>query len=64
MSNQRAVTAFRKAGFIVVREGKHTIMSDGTRVLVIPRHNAINSFTMGGLVQDAGLSIERFRELL
>jgi hypothetical protein len=31
---------------------------------VIPRNNPVNAFTMGGIVTDAGLSIERFRELL
>jgi len=39
-------------------------MSDGTRILVIPRNNPINAFTMGGLVKDAGLTVEQFRELL
>jgi hypothetical protein len=39
-------------------------MSDGTRVLVVPRHNPINGFTMAGLVQHAGLTIDEFRTLL
>ena len=39
-------------------------MSDGTRILTIPRHNPVNSFTMGGIVRDAGLTIEEFRTLL
>ena len=39
-------------------------MSDGTRILTIPRHNPVNSFTMGGIVRDAGLTIEAFRTLL
>jgi hypothetical protein len=32
--------------------------------LTIPRHNPVNAITMGGIVRDAGLSIEHFRELL
>jgi hypothetical protein len=28
------------------------------------RHNPVNAFTMGGLVRDAGLTVEQFRELL
>jgi hypothetical protein len=39
-------------------------MSDGRRILTIPRHNPVNAYTMGGLVQDAGLSIEDFKKLL
>ena len=48
----------------LIREGKHTIMSAGGRILTIPRHNPINSFTMGGIARDAGLTPEQFRELL
>ena len=59
-----AVRAFEKAGFKVVRQGKHIVMSDGRRILTIPRHNPVNAYTMGGLVQDAGLSIEDFKKLL
>ena len=40
------------------------VMSNGIRILTIPRHNPINALTMGGIVRDAGLSIEEFRELL
>jgi hypothetical protein len=39
-------------------------MSDGTRLLTIPRHNPVNAFTMFAIVHDAGLSVEQFRELL
>jgi hypothetical protein len=39
-------------------------MTNGTRVLTIPRHNPINAITMGNIVRDAGLSIEEFRKLL
>ena len=59
-----ASRALEKAGFRVVRQGKHTVMSDGTRILTIPRHNPVNAFTMGGIVRDAGLTPEEFRRLL
>jgi predicted RNA binding protein YcfA (HicA-like mRNA interferase family) len=59
-----AVRAFEKAGFRVVRQGKHVVMSDGTRIVTIPRHNPVNAYTMGGLIVDAGLTIEEFRRLL
>ena len=56
--------ALEKAGFRVLREGKHIVMSDGRRILTIPRHNPVNAYTMGGIAQDAGLSLEEFRKLL
>jgi predicted RNA binding protein YcfA (HicA-like mRNA interferase family) len=64
ISHQRAVRALERAGFRVVREGKHIIMSDGRRILTIPRANPINAYTMGGIVTDAGLTVDRFNELL
>ena len=59
-----AVRALEKAGFRIIRQGKHIVMSDGTRQVTIPRHNPIKAFTMGGIVQDAGLTPEEFRKLL
>ena len=40
------------------------MMTDGRRILTIPRHNPVNVITMGGIVRDAGLTIEEFRKLL
>ena len=60
----QAVRALEKAGFRVVREGKHIVMSNGRHILTIPRANPINAYTMGGIVRDAGLSIEQFKALL
>jgi predicted RNA binding protein YcfA (HicA-like mRNA interferase family) len=59
-----AVRALEKAGFRVIRQGKHVVMSDGVRILTIPRHNPVNAFTMGGIVRDAGLTAEEFKKLL
>lgn len=59
-----AIRALEKAGFAVVRQGKHTVMSDGRRILTVPRHNPVNAFTLGGIVRDAGLTPEQFQALL
>ncbi len=59
-----AVRALGKAGFHIARQGKHIVMTDGVRVLTIPRHNPVNAYTMAGIVQDAGLTIEEFKKLL
>ncbi len=64
ISHAQAIRALRRAGFEIVREGKHTIMSDGGRILTIPRHNPINAYTMGGIAKDAGLTPDEFRQLL
>jgi len=59
-----AVRALEKAGFGIVRQGKHIVMTDGTRVLTIPRHNPVNAITMAKIVRDAGLTNDEFRKLL
>jgi predicted RNA binding protein YcfA (HicA-like mRNA interferase family) len=60
----QAVRALERAGFRVARQVKHIVMSDGTRILTIPRVNPVDAFTMGGIVRDAGLTIEAFKKLL
>lgn len=64
VNHLNAVRALEKAGFRIIRQGRHMVMSDGTHQVVIPRHNPIQAFTMGGIVQDAGLTPEEFRKLL
>jgi predicted RNA binding protein YcfA (HicA-like mRNA interferase family) len=59
-----AVRALGKIGFRVARQGKHIVMSDGTRVVSIPRHNPVNAITMGNIVRDVGLTNDQFRQLL
>jgi predicted RNA binding protein YcfA (HicA-like mRNA interferase family) len=59
-----AVRAFQRAGFVLSRQGKHIVMTNGVRIITIPRHNPVNPFTMAKLVALAGLTIEQFRKLL
>jgi HicA toxin of bacterial toxin-antitoxin, len=63
-SHSQAVQAFDKVGFKIVRQGKHIVMSDGSHFITIPRHNPVNALTMSGIVKDAGMSVEEFRNLL
>jgi predicted RNA binding protein YcfA (HicA-like mRNA interferase family) len=58
INHLRAVRALEKAGFRIVNQGKHIVMSDGIRILTIPRHNPVNEYTMSGIVRDAGLTVE------
>jgi predicted RNA binding protein YcfA (HicA-like mRNA interferase family) len=53
-----AVRALEKAGFGVVRQGKHIVMTNGVRIVTV------NAFTMGGIVRDAGLTVEEFKKYL
>jgi len=64
VNHLEAVRALEKAGFQIIRQGKHIVMSDGTRLLTIPRHNPVNAITMGGIARDAGLTVEDFKKLL
>ncbi len=64
VNHLKAVAALEKAGFRILRQGAHIVMTNGTRILTIPRHNPVNAFTMGGILRDAGLSVEEFRKLL
>lgn len=60
----RAVKALKKAGFRIARQGKHIVLANGSRIVTIPRHDAVDAHTMGGIVRDAGLTPEQFRDLL
>ena len=60
----RAVKALEKAGFRIARQGKHIVMTDDVRIVTIPRHDPVDAYTMAGIVRDAGLTEQQFRELL
>ena len=62
--HQRAVRALEKVGFRVARQGKHIVMTDGSRIVTIPRHDPVNANTMAVIVRAAGLKPEEFRRLL
>ncbi len=65
INHQEAIRALERAGFRIARQGrKHVVMTDGIRFLTIPRKNPINAYTMAGIVKDAGLSLEDFKNLL
>jgi predicted RNA binding protein YcfA (HicA-like mRNA interferase family) len=64
VNHLNAVRALEKTGFWIARQGKHIVMTDGGRIITIPRHNPINAITMGNIVRDAGLTNDDFRKLL
>jgi predicted RNA binding protein YcfA (HicA-like mRNA interferase family) len=64
VNHLNAVRALEKIGFRIVRQGKHIVMRLGERFVTIPRHNPVKALTMGGIVREAGLTVEEFRKLL
>jgi len=64
LSSERVVGALSKAGFRIIRQGKHIGMSDGIHHLTIPRHRRINPYTLRSIIKDAGLTDEEFKELI
>jgi len=65
VSCQRAVNAFQKAGFWLLKTGaKHIGMTNGSRKIVIPRHNRVNPYTLKSIIRDSGLTDEEFKNLL
>lgn len=64
VSSQRALRALKKAGFAILRSGKHSVLTDGTRLVTVPRHNRLNPYTLRSIIRDAGLTDQAFRELL
>jgi len=64
ISSERIVKVLSKAGFRVIREGKHIGMSDGSRHLTIPRHKRINPYTLKTIIKDSGLTEEEFKSLI
>ena len=64
INHLNAIRALERAGFRIIRQGKHIVMSNGIRQVTVPRHNPIKAFTLGGIVRDAGLTIDEFRQWL
>ena len=64
INHLQAIRALERAGFRIARQSGHVVMTDGRRILVIPRGNPINAFTMDGIAREAGLTVEEFRALL
>jgi len=60
INHLRAVKAFEKSGFRILSQGRHITMTNNDRIIVIPRANPINAYTMGGIIKEAGLTIEEF----
>ena len=64
VSHERVVRALKRAGFYVLREGKHISLTDDKHIVIIPRHHAIKPGTIKQIFDAAEISPDRFRDLL
>ena len=64
VNHQRVIRALERAGYKIIRQGKHIIMSDGKTVLTIPRNNPIKTTTLKQILESANMTLEQFKELL
>jgi predicted RNA binding protein YcfA (HicA-like mRNA interferase family) len=64
IDHRSAIAAFEEAGFWVLRQNVHTIMTNGSRILTIPCNDPVHAMTLEGIVRDSGLTLEEFRQLL
>ena len=64
LSSERVVKALAKVGFRVIKQGKHIGMSDGFHRITIPRHKRINPYTLKSIIKSAGITDDKFKELI
>ena len=61
VSGAAAVRALEYLGFVVARQrGSHIVMHKGSQGCVVPNHKEIKIGTLGGVLKQAGVSIEDF----
>ena len=52
VNHQQAIRAFERLGYWIKRQGKHVIMTNGETIVVIPRNDPINAYTMGIIIRE------------
>ena len=61
VSGAEAVRALEHPGFVVARQrGSHIVMRNGSQGCVVPNHKEIKIGTLGGLLKQAGVSVDDF----
>jgi len=69
VSGKEAVKALQSLGFEFIRQkGRHAILQrytpDGTRGCVVPMHPEIQQGTLKGILKQAGVDLDAFRDVL
>jgi predicted RNA binding protein YcfA (HicA-like mRNA interferase family) len=61
VSGAETVRALEYLGFAVARQrGSHIVMRKGSQGCVVPNHKEIKIGTLGGVLKQAGVSVEDF----
>jgi len=65
VSARECVRALERAGFIFKRQnGSHIILGKPGRRVSVPNHNPIKIGTLRSIIDDAGLTVDEFLDLL
>jgi len=65
VSARECVRALERAGFIFKRQnGSHIILGKSGRRVSVPNHNPIKIGTLRSIIDDAGLTVDEFLDLL
>lgn len=64
VSHDRVVRALERKGFWILHQGKHISMTDGSRIVIIPRHATIKPGTLRQILDAADLTTDEFRDLV
>ena len=67
VSGREAVSAFEQIGFVIRRQhGSHIVMTKAGQpaTLSVPDHRELQVGTLRALIRKAGITVDRFQELL
>jgi len=62
LPTDRVHNALRRLGFVIAREGKHTIFARGAAILPLPRHPKVSRELLLRELRRLGISREEFLE--
>ena len=61
VSGLEAVRALKRLGFVSLRQtGSHLILRKDSRTVVVPQHKPLKPGTLKGVIEQAGLTLEKF----
>jgi predicted RNA binding protein YcfA (HicA-like mRNA interferase family) len=67
VTGEQVVKALRKVGFALNRwHGSHAIIERWGEIISVPCHGSktVKKGTLNGIIKDAGLTVDEFKELL
>ena len=65
VSGTEAAKALRRLGFVEQRQtGSHLMLRKEGRTVVVPQHKPLKPGTLKGIIEQAGLTLDEFREQL